>query len=151
MRTYNFFVGIISVSGGFLTIIPLTIELLTNLNFGFNFGLLLLPIYIPLFLSLGFGIITTLAYYYNYNSLKLKIYTLLHIIIAIIGSIACLIIPIIPTILIGLPLTIIMLYNLTYKNLENQLLIMNSLVICCEIAVMTLELSFGRNIPLLNF
>lgn len=127
LRRINITLGIIQIVICGLTVLPMTIQTIVSKGGGFGFGLLFLPILIPLSCSMLFGLIGLLDYKENYKLVKLLI-TVAHLVTAFSGIVSFLFMPIFPIILLVIQFSIWLLLTLTRNNIGRQLLFINALL-----------------------
>lgn len=151
LKYSNLILGLIALIGGVLIIIPLAIYTTIHSNEGFGFGLFLIPIYAPLSFSLSFTFISIWLFFESkIKDWVLKSYQILHILTVIFGIITCVLVPLFPTIVIGIPFSLLMVINSNYKTIELQLLIINLAILICELWTIRMEFYFGRSFPLVT-
>jgi hypothetical protein len=136
LRRINITIGIIQIILCGLTIAPLTIKTIVSKGGGFGFGLIFLPILIPLSCSILFGLIGLLNYLENYRGVKLLLAGT-HFLTAVAGIGSFLLIPLFPFVVITIPLAIWLGIAMTRENIGKQLLLTNGLLTTCMIAFLS--------------
>lgn len=132
LRQINIFVGLTQTILSTLAVIPITVGVIKSGGGGFGFGLMFLPILVPLAFSALFGVFG-LVDYQTYYSKTRKFLIGTHILTAIAGVMAFMIMPLFPFLILSIPLAVSLIKSMTKENIGQQLLITNALILLCLI------------------
>jgi hypothetical protein len=132
IKLANITVGLTQTILCTLTIIPMTFSIIKSGGGPFSWGLMVLPIVIPLSFSALFGLFGFFYFYQNYEITK-RWLRRTHILTGIAGTLSFVIMPIFPALIVSIPLAIWLLETMTKENIGEKLLITNGLILTCII------------------
>ncbi|WP_339787160.1 hypothetical protein [uncultured Imperialibacter sp.] len=135
IKLTNIALGIILIVVSALTVIPLAVQTIQSDGGGFGFGLLLLPAILPLSFCIMFGLFGFLNYQRNYERIR-KIFIAFHVLVAIIGLAAFIIMPVFPFMMISISIAFGLIMTMNQQNIGRQILINNGLIVICLISIL---------------
>ena len=128
-------------------VLPITLQVMVQGVGGLGLEKVLIPILIPLCFSVLFGIVGILSLLTDYHKLK-KFYIGAHLIIFLSCIATYVFIPVMPFSLIVAPLVLILVVNLSKKNINWQILLFNSGALIIGLYFLILDLRFGSHLSL---
>ena len=123
-----------------LIIVPLTVSVVRTGGGPFGFGALLLPAIVPLSFSALFGLFGILDYEKNFSNTR-KLMAVVHVITAIAGVATFVFMPVFPFAFVAIPIAAFLLVGMRKENLGQKILITNTLILLCLLAVLYFWLS----------
>lgn len=146
MRRTIFFASIALILLSVAVTIPLTIRTIREGGGSWGFGVIGLPILLPLSAYILFGIAGALPK----DQPQWKAFLLAHIITLLIGFVTLALIPIYPGVFALVPLTLFILGLLHKKRFRFYLLLMITLALVANILLLKWELDFHRGLPIVD-
>jgi hypothetical protein len=126
--------------------IPLTVKTIRDGGGTWGFGVIGLPLLLPLSAYILFGIAGTL----QKDQRQWKAFLLAHAITLVIGLVSLSLIPIYPGVFVLIPVTLFILGLANKKQFRFFLLLMITLALIANILLLKWELEFHRGLPIVN-
>lgn len=144
IQTLNKAAGLLLILLSISVTISLTIKTFVTGGGTWGFGIVGIPILLPLSAYLLFGI----AGWINNESLQRKIFITAHLVTLSIGLISLIIFPVYPKAFVLIPLSLAILSMVSKNRFKYFLLIMILLAIVANILLLKWEIDFDRTLPI---
>lgn len=144
IQTLNKAAGLLLILLSISVTISLTIKTFVTGGGTWGFGIVGIPILLPLSAYLLFGI----AGWINNESLQRKIFITAHLVTLSIGLISLIIFPVYPKAFVLIPLSLAILSMVSKNRFKYFLLLMILLAIVANILLLKWEIDFDRTLPI---
>lgn len=148
LGTLNKAGGVILVVLSFTVAVPLTIKTFETAGGTWGFGIVGIPILVPLSTYFLFGIAGLIS---KNDEMQWRIFVAAHIVSVATGLVCLLLFPLLPFVIIFFPAVLAVLGFSGKKYVKYYLFLMIVLAIVANLLLLKWELDFGRSLPLFQF